>query len=136
MPNETTIMPTPRGDEPPYAQKAIAEIREQQLAKCQDMKGLAIEVIGESLKWAASVSKGETKIYGYNAQGEEYLMDGRKYIFDSANNIKSLVASVETIEGKDQENKNVLHVAILGRGSEKPRSSKEADVISVETVEE
>jgi len=63
-------------------------------------------------------------------------VDGRKYLFENSGQIKSLVASVETIEGKDQENKNVLHVAILGRGSEKPRSSKEADVISVEIVEE
>lgn len=129
-------MPEPKGNEPLYAQKAAIEVREAQLLRCQETKGIAIDVIANSLKYAADVQAGRVNVEGYTAKGESYIMDGKKYILEQSTNIKSLVASVQTIEGAEAAEKNVLHVAILGRGAAKPRVSAEANVISVEVVEE
>lgn len=134
MPEELTVMPEPSGREPAVVQARMIEVREAQMLKCQEAKSIGIGVIRDTLQWAADVQSGREQIVEYNQQGEAYPVNGKKYIFEKSLAIKSLVAAVETIEGKTGEAVDQLAAAILNRSKEKPKMIQEGEIVSSEVV--
>jgi len=106
--------------DPEYAQRALAEIKDQQRLAVEQSKLVGLNVLADITNWVAKVAKGEVKITEYTMKGEPYTVDGMKYLYESTDKLKAMGATLELLGGK-QEARNQIHVAILGRGKEPPR---------------
>jgi len=134
MSEELTVMPEPTGKEPDYAQSAMIEVRQQQLLECQKIKQIGLNVIKESLQFAADVQSGKEQLYDYLQDGTPIPINGRKYVFEKGLAVKAYVAAMETIEGKESANVDQLAAAILSRSKGKPKKVVEGEIIESEII--
>ena len=123
--------------EPDYATKVIEGLKDQRRIAVEQTNLTAVQVLQKVVDWTASVAEGKTQVIEYTMKGDPIEVDGRKYLFDHADKLKSLGAGMESFGGR-QETKSVAFLTFHWRTKAAPRklSASEAREVTVLEIEE
>lgn len=133
MPEEITIVPEPTGKEPLSVQSAMVAIREEQLALGEQGKTHLLRASLRVAEWVNKVASGDEPVTQYSSKGEVYTVDGPQFLYESANQLKSLASAIDLAMGEQESRKTGISVAILNRTSAAPirLNTDNGDVIEI-----